>query len=141
LDIKELAQKYTKAVEEAYYRGNLDPVDDLYHTDVVIHQPPFPDIVGLEAYKQNIMAARQAFTDIRFNWEEMVGEGKTMAFRSTWHMKHTGVSAKLPVPPTGKEVVMKGGLFISVRNGRIIEIFEYKDYLGLFRQLGVIRNQ
>ena len=138
MPLEEFKARYCRAVEEAYYKGNLAPIDELYDPDVIIHQPPFPDIEGLAAYKQNILASRQAFTDIRFNWEEMVGEGNTIAFRSTWRMKHTGVSPKISVPPTGKEVVMKGGLFIHLKNDRIFEIFEYKEYLGLFRQLGVI---
>jgi predicted ester cyclase len=53
-------------------------------------------------------------------------------------MKHTGVSPTVPVPPTGKEVVMKGGLFVHLKNGKIVEVFEYKEYLGLLQQLGVM---
>ena len=130
--------KYRWAVEEAYYKGNVDAFDELYISDVIIHQPPFPDIEGLREYKQSIIATRQAFTDIHFDWEEMICEGDVMAIRSTWHMKHMGVSPKIPVSPTGKEVVMKGGLFFKLKKGKIIEVFEYKNYLGFLQQLGVV---
>ena len=53
-------------------------------------------------------------------------------------MKHTGISTKIPVSPTGKEVVMKGGLFFSLNKGKIVEVFEYKNYLGYLQQLGVV---
>ena len=84
------------------------------------------------------LGVRQTYTDIHFDWEEMIGEGNTMAFRSTLRMKHTGISPKVPVPPTGKEVVMKGSLFIHIKSGKIVEVFEYKEYLGMFQQLGII---
>ena len=137
--LEDFKAKYCRAVEEAYCRGNVDAVDKLYAPDVIIHQPPFPDIIGLDAYKQHILDSRKAYTDIRFEWEEMIGEGNTMAFRSTWYMKHTGESQRIPVPPTGQEVVMKGGLFVHLKDDRIIEVFEYKEYLGFLQRLGVIK--
>ena len=137
MSLEEFKARYCRALEEAYYEGNLDALDELYAPDVIIHRPPHPDIRGLSEYKQHILTARQAYTDIRFDWEEMVGEGDTVALRSTWRMKHTGESAAVPVPPTGKEVVMRGGLFIHLDNGKGVEVFEYKDYLGLLQQLGV----
>jgi predicted ester cyclase len=137
MSLKEFKAKYRWAVEEAYYKGNVDAMDELYIPDGIIHRHPFPDIKGLEAYKQYILAAREGFTNIRFDFEEMIGEGNTMAFRCTWRMKHTGVSPTLPVPPTGKEVVMKGGFFVHLKNSKIAEVFEYKDYLGLLQQFGI----
>ena len=138
--LEEFKAKYRRAVEEAYYKGTLEAMDEIYIQDVIIHQPPFPDMIGLEAYKQHIIDARQAYSDIRFEWEEMIGEGNTMAFRSTWRMKHTGTSQKIPVPPTGNEVIMKGSFFVHLKDGRIIEVFEYKDYLGFLQRLGVIQQ-
>ena len=139
MSLEELKAKYTWGMEEAYYRGNVDALDKLYAPDAIIHQSPFPDIKGLGAYKQYILEARQAYTDIRFDWEEMIGEGSTIALRATWHMRHTGVSPKVPVPPTGKELVMRGGFFVHLKNGKIVEVFEYKDYLSFLQQLGAIQ--
>jgi predicted ester cyclase len=138
MSLKEFKAKYRRAAEEAYHKGNVDILDELNMPDVIIHQPPFPDIKGLSEYKQSVLAARRAFTDIHFDWEEMIGEGNVMAFRASWHMKHTGVSPKIPISPSGKEIVMKAGLFIDLKNGKIAEVFEYKDYLGLLKQLGVM---
>ena len=137
--LEEFKATYCRAIEESYCRGNTDTIDNLYSPDIVIHQPPFPDINGLKEYKQHVLDTRQAYSDIRFEWDEMIGEGNTMAFRSRWYMKHTGVSPRIPVPPTGEEVVMKGALFIHLKDDKIIEVFEYKEYLGMLRQLGVIK--
>ena len=55
MSLKEFKAKYRWAVEEAYYKGNVDALDKLYVPDVIIHQPPFSDIKGLGAYKQYIL--------------------------------------------------------------------------------------
>jgi hypothetical protein len=34
---------------------------------------------------------------------------------------------------------MKGGLFAHLKGDRVIEVFEYKNYLGFLQQLGVIK--
>lgn len=42
------------------------------------------------------------------------------------------------IPPTGKEVTLKGCIVVHVRDGKIVEEFEYSDYLGFLQQLGVV---
>jgi len=56
-------------------------------------------------------------------------------------MKHTGVYPAVPVPPTGKEVVITGGAFLHVKDGKIVEVFQYADWLGMMQQLGAIPSQ
>lgn len=75
MSLKEFKAKYRRAVEEAYYRGNVDAMDELYVPDSIIHRPPFPDIKRLEAYKQYILAARQGYTDIEICAEHDQGQG------------------------------------------------------------------
>ena len=67
MSLKELKDKIRWAKEEAVIKGNLDALDEVYTPDGIIHRPPFPDIKGLEAYKQYILAARQAYTNIQFD--------------------------------------------------------------------------
>jgi predicted ester cyclase len=138
MSLKELMAKGRWATEEAWCKSNLDALDEIFAPDFIIHAPSFPDIKGLEAYKQYILTARQAFTNIRFDWEEMIGEGNTIACRYTMRMKHTGVSPRFPVPPTGKELVLKGCAFLHLKNGKAVEEFQYNDYLGVFQQLGLV---
>lgn len=54
----------------------------------------------------------------------MVAEGDTIAYRYTMTMKHTGQSPTLPIPPTGKEVTLKGCIVVHVRDGKIVEEFD-----------------
>jgi predicted ester cyclase len=138
MPLEELKVKYHWAKEEAVIKGNLDALDEVYAPDVTIHRPPFPDIKGLEAYKQYTISAREAYSNIQIEWEEMIGEGNTMACRYTARVKHTGVWSTLPVPPTVKELVIRACLFIHLKNDKIAEEFWYDDYLGLHQQLGIV---
>jgi len=52
--------------------------------------------------------------------------------------EHTGQSPTLPIPPTGVEVTLVGCNVSHWANGKIIEEWEFSDYLGLLTQLGVI---
>ncbi len=116
----------------------MDSLDAVYAADYVSHKPPFPDTVGLEAVKQSIAATRPAYSDIRGDYTDWVAEGDTIAYRYTMRMKHTGTSPAFPVPPTGKEVTLQGCVVVHVKDGKVIEEWEYSDYLGFLMQLGVV---
>ena len=137
--VKEIMARERQAVEEAFGKGNVDALDEVFAPDAVFHIPMPPyDIRGLEAFKQGILAFLQAFSDLRFEWEEVICEGNAAVQRFTWRMKHTGKSAMFPVPPTGKELVYKGCAVYHLKNGKIVEFFEYADVLGFLQQLGVV---
>ena len=71
-------------------------------------------------------------------YEEMISEGNSIAYRYSWRAKHTGQSSSLPIPPSGKEVTLGGCVVVQLADGKIIEEFEYSDYLGFLQQLGVV---
>jgi len=47
----------------------------------------------------------------------------------------------VPVPPTGKELVVKGGQFLHLKDGKVSEVISHIDMLGMLQQLGVIPKQ
>ena len=138
MSLKELESKIQWAGEEAWYRGNVDALDEAYAAGYVSHKPPFPDTSGLEAVKQSIAATRLAYSDIQATYAEWIAEGDAIAYRYTMRMRHTGVSPTLPIPPTGKEVTLQGCVVVHVKDGKVIEEWEYSDYLGFLQQLGVV---
>ena len=44
----------------------------------------------------------------------------------------------MPIPPSGKEVTLVGCVVVRVEDGKILEEFEYADYLGFLQQLGIV---
>jgi predicted ester cyclase len=138
MSLKELEAKIQWANEEAWYKGNVDAFDEVYAADYVWHRPPFPDVSGLEALKQSTADTRLAYSDRQVTFAEWIAEGDAIAYRLTLRMKHTGVSPTLPIPPTGKEVTLQSCFVAHVKDGKVIEEFEYSDYLGFLQQLGVV---
>ena len=141
MDIKEIMARERLATEEAFIRGKMDGWDEVFAPDATFYSPPVIDIKGLEAFKQGITSFRQAFTDICWNWDEVISEGNTAVHRYTVHFKHTGTLPEIPVPPTGKEIIMKGCVVYHLKEGKIFEFIEYLDWLGLMQQLGAIPTQ
>jgi predicted ester cyclase len=137
MSLKELKDKIIRWEEEAWLKGNVNAMDEGFAPDVVLHMFPFPAIKGLEAVKQGILAQLQAYSNIQWDTEEMICEGNTIVFRYTLRMKHTGASLTMPVSPTGKELVLKGCDVFHMKDGKIVEMFGYRDYLGMLQQLGI----
>lgn len=116
----------------------MDALDEAYAADYISHKPPFPDPNGLEAVKQSIAGTRLAYSDIEATYTDWIAERDAIAYRYTMRMKHTGVSPTLSIPPTGKEVTLQGCIVVRVKDGKIVEEWEYSDYLGFLQQLGVV---
>jgi steroid delta-isomerase-like uncharacterized protein len=138
MSLDEMKEKIRWAGTEAWLKGNLEALDEVYAADYVWHRPPLPDLSGIEAVKESMRGMRSAYSDIQIAVEEMVGESSSIAYRYTWRAKHTAVSPSLPIPPTGKEVTLLGCIVVHIVDGKIVEEFEYSDYLGFMQQLGVV---
>lgn len=138
MTMEAMKRKIEWAGKEAWLKGNLDALDEVYAEDYVWHRPPLPDLSGLAAVKESIGGMREAYTDLEISYDEMIAEGSSVAYRYTWRGHHTGVSPSLPIPPTGKEVVLVGTVVVHVVDGKIVEEFEYSDYLGFMQQLELV---
>ena len=137
MSLKEFKDRFVKAENEAWYRGNVDALDEVDDPNIVIHMPPNPDLVGREAHKQLILGARQAFSDYQHEWKDFIGEGDIVAVRYIAHMKHTGETPTIPVPPTGKELITTALMMFHLKNDKIVEAWMYPDRLGVLEQLGI----
>jgi predicted ester cyclase len=123
------------ALDQALNEGNLDTLDELYVQDYVMHQPPLPDIVGLDAYKEAIAGARRGLSGPRVTVQEVIVEGDTAAVRWTYEGTH---SSDWFVSATGKQVTVVGCTVSHWVDGKIVEEWYYGDVLGLMQQLGVV---
>ncbi len=138
MSTEELKAKIIRAMEEVYNKGNLNVVDETAATNLVLHNSPFADVVGREAYKQYITGLRAAYSGLHLTFDEVIGQGDTTVARWTLRGKHTGQSPSLPIPPTGKQVTITGCLVTHWVDGRVVEHWNHVDNLGLLQQLGVV---
>ncbi|MCJ7582556.1 MAG: ester cyclase [Candidatus Aminicenantes bacterium] len=133
---EELKAKVRQEIDEAWNNGSLDVLDEFYSADFVYHVPPQPDIVGLEAYKQFIIENRIAYPDLKLTIKEIIVEGDTLAMRWTYEGTQDGPSPTLGIPATGKHVTFSGCVVGHQVDGKIVETWNYVDWLGLLTQLG-----
>lgn len=136
--IEALKAHAQQSVERVWNEGQFDTLDVNYAPDFIRHNPPNSDLVGIEAFKQYIIALRTAFPDFTLCLDEMIVEGTTQAGR--WHCQgtNTGPLPEGDLPPTGKPVEMKGLFFLHTRDGKIVEEWSYGDMMGMFQQLGLL---
>ena len=133
---EEIKAKFRRVWGE-FNKGNLDPQDELYVTDLVMHEPPMPDMQGFAAYKQVLVDLRTAYPDIQWTIEDLIVEGDAIVMRFTWRGTNTGPYPGFP-PPTGKQVVVTGCGVNHLNGGKVIEFWVCMDWLGMMQQLGII---
>ena len=60
---EEIKARYRRSIDAAFNKGNIDAWDEILAPDVIVHEPTNTDVIGLEAYKQEILAQSQGFTE------------------------------------------------------------------------------
>ena len=55
-----------------------------------------------------------------------------------WNARGTHRGELTGIPPTGKQVTLKGAAILRISNGKIAERWAEYDNLGLMQQLGVV---
>ena len=121
--------------EEVWDKGNVDVADDVFAHDYVRHDLRATHAApGPEGQKQIARAFRTAFPDLRFEAEIVIAEGDYVAARWTARGKHTGPWGA--VEPTGRSITLSGVNIFRFERGRVVEIWNHRDDLGLQEQLG-----
>jgi steroid delta-isomerase-like uncharacterized protein len=124
-------------VEEAWNKGNLSVIDEMFSPDWVEHDPDRPeDLRGLGDAKRRVEEVRNAFPDLQVTLEDLIAEGEKVASRSTVRGTHQG--QLLGIPPTGKPMDITAIRIYRFSGGKFVEIWHQPDTLGMIRQLGLI---
>jgi predicted ester cyclase len=129
MNIKDFAEKFMKAEDAAFQKGNFEPLKALEDPNVVYHMYPLPDLVGHEAHKQNVMMWPQACSDIKQEWKYLTGEGNLCALSYKARYISTG---KLPNwPPAGKEATNDSLFLLRWKNGKVVEVWSNGTIKGI----------
>lgn len=123
-----------RSFEEAYNRGNLRILDELYVPDFVGHPPVGEDIHGPAAVKEVIVMFRTAFPDFQFVIEDMIAAGDMVVTRATISGSHEGEFQG--IAPTGRRMRITGIVIDRIVDGRKAEAWGVWDIHGMVRQIG-----
>jgi steroid delta-isomerase-like uncharacterized protein len=121
--------------DEVWNKGNLEVAREIFADDYVRHDlRPGTAPSGPEGQIVVANLFRTAFPDVRVTVDFMVGEGEMVVARWTIEGTHRGAWAG--VAPTGKSISFTGVNIYRFTDGKVAEIWNYRDDLGLLQQLG-----
>jgi steroid delta-isomerase-like uncharacterized protein len=121
--------------DEVWNNGNLDVADEIFADDYVRHDlRPGTAPPGPEGQKAVASLFRAAFPDVHLTVNLMVADQETVVAR--WTMAGTQRGAWGGIAPTGKSISFAGVNIFRFAAGKVVEIWNHRDDLGLMQQLG-----
>ena len=130
-----------RTFDEAFVRGNMAVIDETVADGGTDRQ--HPDEPSFRAHlKAVIGATREAFPDLRWEIDQVIGEGDWVALHSFMIGTHDG-SLRPPlgprvIPATGRSVRVPHLHMIRFVEGQSHELWHVMDTLGMMLQLGVL---
>lgn len=121
--------------EEVWNKGNVDVALQVFADDYMRHDlRPSNALPGGEGQRKIALDFRAAFPDLKYTLELMIAEGDMVVAR--WTMEGTNTGTWNGVPPTGKHVKFSGVNIFRIVNGKVVEIWNHRDDLGVMQQTG-----
>lgn len=129
-----------KLFEEHVNQDDLSFYADFFSKDVLIHGPASNQkIRGLEETRQIDTSYIQAYPGKRFTIEEIFGYGDRVIVRWICRGKHKGKYKG--INPKNPLFAIAGLSIYRILKGKIVEVWQYWDRLGLLEQIGEISLQ
>lgn len=133
MSVEENKKTLYRVFEEVWNKGNLDLIPELVSPDYYHH---VIETRGIEGYKQMVVTTREAFPDLHYTVDDVIGEGDWLAARLTWTGTFTGKFGD--TEPTGKKISMSHANFSRYENGKCVEVVRFGDSLAFYQQAGVM---
>ena len=110
-------------------------IDGICAEDLVFS---FPDrkLEGRDQFKRHVADARAALHDGQVAVKAMIAEGDSVAIHVTLSVTHAGEF--MGTAATGKRMAITETAFFRIVDGKIAEVYEDLDALGMMRQIGAI---
>jgi len=121
-------------IEECWNNHDLANVDELVSPEYLNHAASAEYQRAGARYSLNWLFA--VFPDHRFDIEDAVADGDTVAVRGTCTGTHEG--ELWSIPPTGERFAVQQSHWFRVADGKLAEHWAVRDDLGMMRQLGVM---
>ena len=130
---KEMKALWTSDLE-VWNGGDLSLLDNILSPDYVRHVVDISeDIIGIEAYKENIIVNRTMIPDFTVNTDELIIKGDIIVGRWTATGTNTGPSSD-GLPPTGNKIKFSGAAIMHVVDGKISETWMFYNMAAILTQ-------
>jgi steroid delta-isomerase-like uncharacterized protein len=132
-DNKALVRRF---YEEVWDRGNSEVAFDVFAADYVRHDFRSSEALpGPAGQKKIADDFRAAFPDLHVSVDLIIGEGDFVVGRWTATGTHRGSWAG--IEPSGRRISFSAANIFRFEDGKVAEIWNHRDDLGLQEQLGV----
>lgn len=136
MSLKKNKQLILQFYEEVWGEGNLAFAKEVFDENYVRHDlRPGNPIAGAAGQMQIAGDFRKAFPDLEIEIDLVFGDDEYIAAR--WTMTGTHSAVWGDVEATNKKVTFSGVNIFRFANGKVVEIWNHRDDLGLMQQLGV----
>ena len=127
--------------QEVWNEGRLATIDELMAPDGVAHDVTGKgvDLSGPSEFKAAASAMRAAFEDIKLEVLDVFSSKNKVAMRLNVTLTHTGPLGHLP--PTGARVSTPVMCIIHMRDGQIIEGWNYWDIASVLQAAAAPSDQ
>ena len=120
--------------DEVWGQGHLEVANEVFADDYVRHDlRPNPALPGPAGQMKVAGDFRAAFPDLTMTVELMLAEDDLVAAR--WAMEGTNTGPWSGVAPTGRHARFFGVNIFRLAGGKVVEIWNHRDDLGLMQQL------
>ena len=124
---------------DIFQQGNLAAADEIVAPNFILHSPGLPPEMqhGPEGVKRFATMMRNAFpTDSQITHDDTIASGDKVVIR--WRASGVQNGELFGVPPTGKRVEFSGIDVFRIADGKLVELWQNWDQLGLLQQLGAV---
>ena len=118
------------------HSGDLSKLD-VYAESVSRYDPSMPaeGVHGRDAFEEDLREVKTAFPDVRVTADEVLASDGVAMIEWTWTGTHEGEFDGLP--PSNREVEIRGMMKLVVEDGQIQEERSYYDLQDHLAQLGL----
>ena len=135
MSVEENKALWRRFYEEVWDRGNTDFAYEVFADDYVRHDlRPTPALPGPAGQKKIADDFRTAFPDLRVTVDFVIAEDDFVVGRWTATGTHLGNWGA--VEPTGRSISFSAVNVCRFEDGRVAEIWNHRDDLGLSEQIG-----
>jgi steroid delta-isomerase-like uncharacterized protein len=125
--------------DEVWNQGREETIDELVADDVIAHgltDQNGDNVVGKEDFRMFFRNFRSAFSDINVEVGEVIQDGDRISAVTRVRATHGGDG--LGFCATNNRVDFSGMLMVRLRDGQMVEVWNYYDFVTMFGQLGVL---
>lgn len=122
--------------EEGLNQRNYAVWDELFAADFVAHSAVLGEMHGVEAVKRSFAGFVTPAPDFQATVEDVIMGGDKLVVRITYRGSDQG--SFFGRPATGKRFVLTALYLLRVVDGRVVELWQEADRLGMMQQLGAL---